>query len=243
MTARNQVYCPGQQQPEILEHEVKFVFSNLRATPVLKWLQHVCRIDPDFPHNIVASIYYDTKDWRFLQEKVNSDYLKTKLRVRWYREPDEWMSSGAAFIELKSKVGAPRTKFRLKAPYPSQWFAEIPLEHQQLLDIPQLLQSQGVFFEYHVFPAFIVQYERYRFIENISGARVCVDCHISAPKVNSYMLPEANPLPIQTAVLEIKGRLECLPTVLSQLMTFGCKKSSFSKYFACYQNIRRVAYV
>lgn len=243
MTIGNQSYCLSQQQPKTLEHEVKYVFSNHWVTPVVRWLQHICRIDPEYPHNIVSSIYYDTKDWRFLQEKVNSDYLKTKLRVRWYCEPDNRVSPGAAFIELKSKVGAPRTKFRMKAPYASQWFADTPLEDQQLLEIPQLLRSQGVFLESPVFPAFIVQYERYRFIEGISGARVCVDCNISAPKVNSYMLPESHPLPIQTAVLEIKGHLEGLPNVLSQLTAFGCRKSSFSKYSACYQKIRRIAYL
>lgn len=242
MTARNLSYCPNRHQPKTLEHEVKYVFSNHRVTPVLQWLQHICRIDPEYPHNIVSSIYYDTKDWRFLQEKVNSDYLKTKLRVRWYRELDDRISPGAAFIELKSKVGTPRTKFRMKAPYASQWFAETPLEHPQLLEIPQLLRSQGVFLEYPVFPAFIVQYERYRFIEGLSGTRVCVDCNIASPKVNTYMLPEPNPLSLQTAVLEVKGHLECLPGVLSRLTAFGCKKSSFSKYLACYQKIRRLAY-
>lgn len=243
MTVKNRSYCLSQQPPKKREHEVKYVFSNHRVTPVLRWLQHVCQLDPEFSHNIVASIYYDTKDWRFLHEKINSDYLKTKLRVRWYRDPAEHSGPGAAFIELKSKVGAPRTKFRMKVPYSAQWFAELPLENQQLLEIPQLLKSQGIFLEHQVFPAFIVQYERYRFIEDISGARVCVDCNISAPKVNSYMLPESNPLPLQTAVLEIKGHLECLPNVLSQLTAFGCRKSSFSKYLACYQKIRRIAYL
>ena len=223
-----------------MEREVKFVFSNHRVGPVIQWLQYRCRHDPDFPHNRISSIYYDTKDWQFLREKINSDYLKTKFRVRWYQEPGEDGQFGQAFIEVKSKIGTPRTKFRMLASYPASWFAKVSLEDPRLLDIPQAVKAQGVLLKQFMFPAFIVQYERYRFVELVSGTRVCVDYNICMPRVNRSMLPAANPFPLPTAVLEVKGNVESLPGILSHLLAYGCKKASFSKYLACYEHLRQI---
>jgi len=82
-----------------------------------------CRNDPEFPRNIIASIYYDTRGWKFLREKVDSDYLKTKVRVRWYHNPETLELEENAFIEVKSKTGAPRSKFRLKSPFSGKWLS------------------------------------------------------------------------------------------------------------------------
>lgn len=237
VTANNRL---SQQQPKTREHEIKFTFSSHHVESVVQWLRHRCRLDPDFPHNRVASIYYDTKDWQFLREKMNSDYLKTKFRVRWYQEPGEEKPPGQAFIEVKSKIGTPRTKFRMAAPYPASWFAKVPLEDLRLLDIPYSLKAQGILLKQHLFPVFIVQYERYRFVELVSGTRVCVDYNIGMPRVNRTMLPAANPFPLPTAVLEVKGNVESLPGILSYLLSFNCKKTSFSKYLACYEQLRQI---
>lgn len=232
-----------QHEPQALEHEVKFVFLNHHVRPILEWLRHSCRLDPEYAHNIVASIYYDTREWRFLQDKINSDYLKTKVRVRWYRTPGASEPQGKAFIEVKSKIGAPRTKFRMEAPFPAKWFYQVPLEDSRLLEIPQRLRVQGVLTERRpLFPAFIVQYERYRFVEPISQTRVCIDCNIHAPKVNRTMVPALQSGILHSAVLEVKGDVDGLPGVLSKLLLFGAKKSSFSKYLACYQKLHHIEF-
>lgn len=228
------------QQSKTLEQETKFVFRHQHLTPILNFVRHTCRRDPDFPQNIVASIYYDTRAWKFLREKVNSDYLKTKVRVRWYRAPDENEPHGKAFIEVKSKVGAPRAKLRVESPYSANWLHHIPLEDLRLLEIPRLLRARGALSEQcPLFPSFIVQYERYRFIEPISSVRLCIDCNIHVPRVNRTMLGMRPPSLLQTDVLEVKGQVDGLPGMLPNLFAFGIKKSSFSKYLACYQQLRQ----
>ena len=232
-----------QRQPKVLEHETKFVFLNHHLDQILSWVTHTCQTDPAFPHNIIASIYYDTRCWKFLREKVDSDYLKTKVRVRWYRNPGRPEPQGNAFIEVKSKIGAPRTKFRMESPYPANWLHRVPLEDLRLLEIPRLLKAHCALSEpTPIFPAFIVQYERYRFIEPISGTRICIDCNIHVPKVNGTMLGNPPSSVLHTSVLEVKGDFDGLPGMLSKLFAFGVKKSSFSKYLACYQKLQRIKF-
>ena len=66
------------------EHEVKYVTSCIRANEALFWLNKTCKPDPLYPRSIVNSIYFDTLDFKALNEKINSDFIKTKFRIRWY---------------------------------------------------------------------------------------------------------------------------------------------------------------
>ena len=65
--------------------------SNSRSLPdsrhlARRRLDSVCRRDPEFPAAVVWTIYYDTPAFASLGEKINSDYLKRKIRVRWYSD-------------------------------------------------------------------------------------------------------------------------------------------------------------
>lgn len=102
---------------EDFERELKFTVPGLCVPAVLQWLRAVCDPDPAFPHGIISSIYYDTRDGRYLAEKVNSDYLKTKIRLRWYRDPDDASVDGPAFLEAKYRIGARREKMHLAMPF------------------------------------------------------------------------------------------------------------------------------
>ena len=65
-------------------YETKFVLDQCAEHIVRHWLSRVALPDPHYPANVVSSIYFDTHDWRYLNEKENSDFLKTKVRLRWY---------------------------------------------------------------------------------------------------------------------------------------------------------------
>ena len=64
--------------------ELKFTIDGRNVTAVRRWLSSICRPDPLFPRGVVNSIYFDTPELHHLREKINSDYLKTKVRLRWY---------------------------------------------------------------------------------------------------------------------------------------------------------------
>ncbi|MBN1842778.1 MAG: VTC domain-containing protein [Deltaproteobacteria bacterium] len=224
-----------QGQP-ISGHEIKFALNNSSAHIMVHWLQLRCHPDPQFPAGIVSSIYYDTKGWRFLREKVNSDYRKTKIRLRWYSDFHNRQPDDKSYVEAKFKTGARRKKIRVKTDFSGKWLSSVSLDDQRLLKIPYLLRCEGVIIPEQVFPAFGITYKRRRFVEPTTGARLCIDYDISSPSVNSQMLPRGNPFPLKSAVFEVKGNISELPTVLYQMAAMGCSKQSFSKYSNCYRH-------
>lgn len=222
------------------ENELKFVIGNQYAHHVLKWLACHCRPDPIHPAGTVSSIYYDTRSLQFLYEKVNSDYLKTKVRLRWYADVENTRQGSVSFIEAKHKIGAKRKKTRLQTPHSGDWLAKIGLADTRLLSIPLRLLSEGVNLQHPLFPTCHIRYKRYRFMEKSTTARVCFDCDIAVPRINRLLTPQHHPCMLQTAVFEIKGDTQKVPEPLRPIMGLGFKKASFSKYSACFEKMTGV---
>ncbi|MDY6968856.1 MAG: VTC domain-containing protein [Spirochaetota bacterium] len=223
-------------------HELKFVINNNKSHQVIEWLKSICKPDNEYSSGCVSSIYYDTRNWSFLGEKINSDYLKTKVRVRWYSDIDYKDHSENSFAEAKFKIGSRRDKIRIKTPFPGEWLCHTQLENQNLIEIPKTLRSIGFVPDQTLYPVFQISYKRMRFIDPFTNSRVCFDYDISAPRVNWFMLPKHNPFILQSAVFEIKGKNSELPFNLHPLTDFGCRKMSFSKFSACYQKIKGVPF-
>ncbi len=224
------------------EHETKFVLNNSASGIMLRWLQARCRPDPQFEAAIVSSIYYDTSKWKFLREKINSDYLKTKVRLRWYADIETREPQDDSYIEAKYKRGSRRAKVRIKTGISGKWLSRVNLDNLKLLKVPHLLRNNGIIIAGHLIPVFTITYKRRRFIEIMTGARLSIDYDISAPCVNRQVLTRQNPARLQNAVFELKGNLTELPDVLTQLTALGCRKESFSKYLNCYKNIMTVSF-
>ena len=92
----------------MLEYELKFVVPNHHLGPIFDFVNLSCRADGAHPAGIVSSIYYDSLRWDALNEKINSDYIKTKFRLRWYRDPGSGAYSDASFAESKHRIGCRR---------------------------------------------------------------------------------------------------------------------------------------
>ena len=227
---------------EKIEHETKFIVEQARVASIIAWLNSRCRPDPLYPTGIVSSVYFDTPNWKFLSEKVNSDYIKTKIRVRWYSSIESGKPFDASFLEVKKKVGAGRSKLRVSADYSGQWLANSSLENTDLLKVNQQLSAGILSISAPVFPVFLINYKRMRWIEPTTGSRICVDYDINVPQVNSQRIIKKQACNMNTAVFELKGSRRELPPNLRQLVTFGCRKDSFSKYGNCYGILTRNEY-
>ena len=221
-------------------HELKFVFENSRASVLIKWLELRCQPDPDFPTGKVSSIYYDTLNWRYLNEKINSDFLKTKIRIRWYEDINTGHQGDQSFLEAKYKIGSSRKKKRVATEYSGKWLSRIPLSDPKLIGIPFLLCELGVKIPPTLFPAFQISYKRFRFIEPLTGSRLCIDFDIGMPRTNWHMLPKTGRGILPCGVFEVKGSQTELPGILRQLTAMGCRKESFSKYSGCVNELLQV---
>lgn len=212
--------------------ELKFVAERWRAEPARRWLQVICRPDPTFPKGTVFTVYYDTPSLDRLGEKQNSDYLKTKVRLRWYRLGDR--VSDSAFLELKSRLGTRREKFRLPLALEPTWPTRGSLDVPSLRTVLRHLREAGIPAADHYRPVLLVRYQRHRFIEPLTRLRASLDTNICAPAASwaAQLVPSEVPLP--HCVFEFKGPRDHLPETLRPLTTFGFRKSSFSKYGACY---------
>lgn len=207
---------------------------------VRRRLEHLCRRDPEFPTAIVWTIYYDTPALDSLGEKINSDYLKRKIRVRWYSDL-EGRVAGPAFVEAKLRVGTRRSKQRARLPYPAEEVATWDLQDPRLLSFPLMLREKGILGQDAWLPMMRLRYRRDRFMEPLSQSRVSLDADIAASAVNRRFVSTLDPSPLATAVLEVKGAGDELPLALRSLLPMGLHKRSFSKFLVVYAHMTRNA--
>jgi hypothetical protein len=222
------------------ERELKFTLPTARAGVARRLLEQLCSRDPQFPAAVVWTIYYDTPGLSSLGEKVNSDYLKRKIRVRWYSDLDG-RPSGPAFVEAKIRTGNRRSKVREKVPYRADELAQWKLSDPRLLRLPLLLQRDGVLGQESWQPLITIRYRRDRFVERLSGSRISLDAEIAAVDVRFRLASGPAFPPLNVAVLEVKGTGEDLPRALRAVAALGLRKQSFSKFLAVYAHATRMA--
>ena len=215
------------------EREIKFTLSAGRAHVARSWLERLCRRDPRYPAAIVWTMYYDTPGLVSLGEKVNSEYLKRKIRVRWYAGLDG-LPLEPVFVEAKLRIGTLRTKVRERVPVPAAEIAKWDLRDPRFSSLPRMLHAGGMLGLEPWQPAMLIRYRRDRFVEPRSRARVSLDTDIAAVAVHPRLAHAADTTPLGTAVLEVKGQEDALPLTLHPLLALGIRKGAFSKLFAVY---------
>ena len=220
------------------ERELKFTLPASLVHLARRRLESLCRRDPEFPSAVVWTIYYDTPALISLSEKINSDYLKRKIRVRWYSDL-EGRVSGPAFVEAKLRLGTQRSKVRARLPYPAQEIARWDLQDPRLLAFPVLLRDSGILHQQSWQPMMRLRYRRDRFIEPLTRSRVSLDAEISGSAANPRFLSAPVLSPLATAVLEVKGSGDELPATLRPLLALGLHKRSFSKFLVVYAHMTR----
>ena len=226
---------------ESLEHELKFALAPTAVPALRAWLRGAVRPDPEFAHGIVSSIYYDTRDWRLLYEKVNSDYLKTKVRVRWYSPPDSPEQGGRAFLEAKYRIGNRREKVRIPLPETGPELMARGLDDAMLVELPKRLRARGLAVDPTLVPTILIRYERERWVDLAGHARVSLDTNISCPAASPGVFAPVVPGALRIAIVEAKGHFAEIPATLYTITSLGGRRTSFSRYWACYQHSRRLA--
>jgi len=188
----------------------------------------------------VHTVYYDTPGLALLGEKMDSDYLKAKVRVRWYADL-RGRPGGTVFAELKARIGNRRVKTRVALPIDGAAAAGRPLHDRAWVDwLRPLAESSGCL-PGSLAPVLSLRYVRHRFLDPRTSSRVTLDEAVSVDRVNPLRLHGHASGRIPVAVVEYKGRHVDLPNHLAPLLRFEARRSSFSKYLACWQHVTRTA--
>jgi hypothetical protein len=211
-----------------LVHEIKYVMPAASAGPAEAWLTATCRPERAYPPAWVCSVYFDHPGADLLDEKINSDYLKTKVRVRWY-EPLAGPPGGPAFLEIKQRAGTTREKRRLALGTPAVELAGWPLHDPRWLNLiaPAAARVGGP-----LAPVLRMRYVRARFFDGLSATRVALDRHLAVTAAQPALRPRPLPAELPWAVVEWKGTSPELSSSLHGLTRFGARRQSFSKYLA-----------
>ncbi len=219
------------------EFELKYTFPNLASPALASWLSLNCKTDREYPESRIQSIYLETLNTESYFEKANSDFFKTKFRVRWYEMTNSKEAQQSCdtpfFLEKKMKVGSKRLKNRwvhytckeksdkmpLSSAYHQQWHGLFT--KKTVDDIP------------HFQPFIQISYIRKRFVDLFSGARLSLDFDIRVEKSNEFLLPPPTNTFLPMAVFEVKSSSESPPQTLHFLTKNLIRKANFSKYEKC----------
>lgn len=220
-------------------HELKFPVSAGQLVVLQQLVQGLAMPDRNGCNGCyeVFSQYYDSHDFRFFHDKINGEYIKTKVRLRLYRDDNrrEWHSPG---LEVKQRRGNLVTKFRLN------------LENTQGInflsgsapDLRDLILSNShdtcirdALVSIQLVPAVSLHYTRtaWQFC-GIDGMRLTFDTRVNSLPAGMLPLNSLPELPVCSSspggIFEIKSYVPPPQAVIEKLIKLGIRQQSFSKY-------------
>ena len=187
----------------------------------------------------LASLYYDSPDFRCYWEKVDGIRFRRKLRIRRYESPGAPLTEDTpVFVEIKQRVDRVTQKRRIILPYGEalrlcnkrQYPEQVAAGDEAVVD-----EIYTYLWQYNLRPASIVRYERQAFIgtEYDIGLRVTFDTSLSYQVHQLRLDEEASSLPMispDRVVMEIKVN-ERIPYWLTEMIAaHNLKMIRISKY-------------
>ncbi len=203
--------------------EIKFEGRASLAARMEALLRARCRPDPEFPENRVHSIYFDTGRLAAYEDKAAGQYVKEKIRLRWYDPGD-----GHAWLELKGRTGARGSKRRKRVPFR-------PPGRVDARSLAALLREHlGATHP----PALWLDYSRLRFVTPDGAVRVCLDRDVVVRWASPVLPPRRPPGALPFFVVEVKGDAPQPPAWLSETIGRYARRTAFSKYALCVEHVR-----
>ena len=221
-----------------MNYETKYIFPKARARCISEHLDHRFVRDFQYPANVVTSIYFDTLNWAFYGEKLNSDYLKTKLRLRWYG-----METGddvtRCYLEQKMKIGSSRAKQRKTVEVQTTVLEQNPCRQSAIWELGEQAARDFVGLPQPLLPVAVIRYHRQRWIDPLTGSRISLDDKIQCIDVTPLLMVSILPVTLLSSVVEFKHqplrRADPLPEATRPFV----RKAAFSKYVTCLEAMIR----
>ncbi|MCX7683023.1 MAG: polyphosphate polymerase domain-containing protein [Anaerolineae bacterium] len=191
----------------------------------------------------VRSIYFDTPNLDFYQDKVDGLLARRKLRIRGY---DSYKTGDTVFLEIKRKHGATVTKHRAPVPYTyiHELFTSGDVEQYVLADeeFPEAVEDAKRFL-FHLYgapllPTALVIYEREAYQSRINGfLRITFDKNLRGspfPSLDALFLEDRVLYALAGhLILEVKSCGGVPSWLCSAISQFHLKPIAVSKYVIC----------
>jgi hypothetical protein len=218
--------------------ERKFYLPDTKIAFAAQMLAHCCPADRNYPRGEIHSLYFDTADLDHYEDSEQGDRLRKKVRIRWYDRVPENARTAAVFLELKSKTGFAGVKQRKSFEVSPQRLNESALR-DGVLPYPAIAQTLAEFGYYPqdlLLPTILISYQRLRFTDLTTGARVSLDWNIRSTLISPMLNCREGMVRMEGGVIEIKGRSMDLPAALEPLYFLETDWSRYSKYACCLQS-------
>lgn len=220
-----------------MEYEQKYIFPPEYTPYIQRQLATLCLPDSQYAKNTIHSLYFDTHAWDYAMDKASSDYLKTKVRIRWYDSAADRSQNHQAFLEIKGKTGTKRSKQRIEI---SVAVLDQLLAYRKASDSSAISSVLDDILRLNpelptdLRPSMHIWYDRHRFYDGFSNSRISLDtaiyCQAIAKDLGNH-LDETLP----HYVLEVKGHHHHLPRILRPSVSPLVQKAAFSKYYESYK--------
>ncbi|MGB7933478.1 MAG: VTC domain-containing protein [Gammaproteobacteria bacterium] len=222
----------------MVSYETKYTFIAQQKQMIKDWVEYCCVPDQQFESGTISSVYYDAPTLNLYKEKRNGDYIKSKLRLRWYCDletidPDTDVN---CYLELKRKYGTTRQKERLCLTLAAKFLAFDLFNNEVITDLPSRADELMYLPTRALKPMALIQYHRSRYIDPQSGSRFAIDTGIRCTQVNSDYISVLPPVYLGVGVLEVKGKQTELPASLKPISAY-LTKEAFSKYGQCLEHL------
>ena len=210
--------------------ERKYPLPDARAPLIAAWMDARLPRDAQYATGVVTSCYYDTAGLDAYQQSADGEFLKQKLRLRWYGEPVD--PYAGVWLELKSRDGMRSHKRRFRhaaSGTPNRLGLIIPGRQELLSRLAELRDADdagALHLDPTLEPTVLVRYARIRWQSRDGLVRASLDTEVRCadPRGAAVWLPIAN-----GSVLELKSAGE-LPPQLAQLSRLGLRRTAHSKY-------------
>lgn len=220
--------------------EMKYLLSEAQTAFLRERLKGHMEVD-EFGLTSIASLYYDTPDFRLIRASIEKPPFKEKIRLRSYGLATD---ASPVFLELKRKYDKVVYKRRVESTIPlvEKFFAG----EGDICAGGQINREITYFRDYYgnLAPACLIIYDRVAYFEPGGDLRLTIDYN---PRYRmedlslEHSMEGVSLLPPGGTILEIKVQ-GAVPLWLTEILSEGkIYKGSFSKYGAAYkQQIARV---
>ena len=193
-------------------YEMKYILSGSQTEYFKKAVEGHMKIDK-FGLTSIASLYYDTPNYRLIRTSIEKPPFKEKIRLRSYGIATE---QSPVFLELKRKAYGIVYKRRVQS--------TIPLTFRDYYE--------------NLAPACLIIYDRIAYFQPDGDLRLTID-HNPRYRYDDLDLTTSmdgnSLLPQGSTILEVKVQ-QAVPLWLSEILTKGkIYKGSFSKYGEAYK--------